>query len=325
MPMIDVKRRQIRSAILKQMYEQLLQSEGMGALFDEGAIDGCDREDVQYELRRLEGEGFTDGKHFKRITARGMEYLQDLGVETLLDGDLRQRTLATLYETDRQQGPHERVSAEELAEALSVSASEITAVLHYLDDSGLIEVLHTMGNSFLSVNINTRGLAKHEAIQAGDGRWASSTTSPTDGHEFVFGPNEEAEAARLLRDVTEVARTEILVVDPYARAGIISKLQYVPGGVGVKVLTSDRMGTENYAAERERYPNLDIEIRALPKGRLQFHDRYIIVDSKDAWAWGHSFHDAGKTKHTVGQIRPVNRDRVMTDFHLKWSTGQVLA
>jgi hypothetical protein len=167
-------------------------------------------------------------------------------------------------------------------------------------------------------------MAKHEAIESAGGDWASSTTSPTDSHEFVFGPNEEAQAARLLRDVTEVARAEILIVDPYARAGLISKLRHVPAGVKVRILTSDSMVTEDYAAALQACSGLDIEVRALPKKDLLYHDRYIVVDESDAWGWGHSFHDAGKTKHTVAQIRPVNRDRVITDFQQKWPTAQVI-
>lgn len=322
--MREVKRRQIQSAILTWMYEELLQSASRWSLPDEGAIEGFDWPDVQYELRRLEGDGFISGDRLKQITARGIEYLQDLGVETVLAGDLRERVLAALYETDRQEGPSARIDAKSLTEALSVSASATGVILHYLEDSGLIDVLSVMGNRFRGVRISARGMAKHEAIQAGGSGWASSTTSPTADHEFMFGPNEEQAAARLLRDVTEVARAQILIVDPYARAKIISKLRHTRKGVKVMVLTSDSMAGEDYQTALLPHPHLDLEIRVLPKTNLQFHDRYIIVDGKDAWGWGHSFHDAGKTKHTVAQIRPVNRDRIITDFQNKWKTGKVV-
>lgn len=322
--MSDVKRRQVQAAILKWMYDWILESPATWALPEEGDIEGFDFKDVQYELRRLDGDGFLEGDHYKKITARGMEYLQDLGGDTVLGGDLRQRILAALYEKDREEGPHARSSGQSLAESLSESANVIGAALYYLKDSGLIDLQSVSGSYFRSVRINPRGMAKHEALQSSSGDWAASTTSPTDGHEFVFGPDEEAEADRLLRDVTEVARTEILVVDPYARAGIVAKLQNVPSGVNVKVLTSDRMAKEDYASALQAYPRLGIKIRALPSNALEFHDRYIIVDGNDAWAWGHSFHDAGKTKHTVAQIRPVNRDLVSRDFQQKWPTAKVL-
>jgi hypothetical protein len=322
--MSEVKRRQIQCAILKWMYEKLLQCASMWSLPGDGDIAGFDWADVQYELRRLDGDGFISGNHLKRITARGIDYLQDLGVETLLAGDSRERVLAALYDTDRRQGPNARVNTKSLAESLSESEIAIGVVLHYLEDSGLIDVQGTLADRFWGVRINPRGMAKHEAMQAAGSGWASLTTSPTDGHEFVFGPNEEKEAARLLRDVTEVARSQLLIVDPYARAGIISRLGYVPKGVKIMVLTSDGMSGEDYQTELQAHPHLDIEIRVLPKATLQFHDRYVIVDENDAWGWGHSFHDAGKTKHTVAQIRPVNRDRIIADFQTKWQAGKVV-
>lgn len=322
--MSNVKRRQIQQAILHWMYDKLHQSGSMWVLPNGEDIEGFDSQDVQYELRRLEGDGFIDGEHLKRITARGVECLQDLGVETILRGNLRERVLKVLYELDREQGPYARANTESLVSELDVPENDLRVVLHYLEDSGLIVVQATMSDRFCSVHISARGMTKHEAIQTSGQGWASSTTSPTDGHEFVFGPDEEIEAARLLRDVIEVARTEILIVDPYARSGIIPKLQHVPRGVRVRVLTSDSMANESYAAELQSCPKLDIEIRVLSKTDLEFHDRYIIVDGEDAWAWGHSFHDAGKTKHTVAQIRPVNRDRIMADFRHRWQNGRAV-
>lgn len=322
--MSEVKRRQIQRAILQWLYEMLLQSASTWAQPQEGDIPGFDWKDVQYELRRLEGDGLIEGERLKRITAHGIEYLEELGGETILSGDLREIVLSALYEIDREEGPYAYTDAENLSQDLTVPESEIGVALHYLEDSGFIDVQSTLSGRFFRVHINPRGMAKHEAIRASGGGWASSGAGSTRGHEFVFGPNEEAEAARLFRDVTEVARTEVLIVDPFARSGIISKLQHVPKGVKIRILTSSSMATEDYTAELQSYPGLDIEIRVLPKGDLEFHDRYIIVDDDDAWGWGHSFHDAGKTKHTVAQIRPVNRDRILMDFRQKWPKGRVV-
>ncbi len=314
----------MQRAVLQWMYDKLAESASMWALPDEGEVEGFDWSDVQYELRRLDGDGFIDGKHLKRITARGMELLEDLGGETILDGDLRQRILATLYEMDRAEGPHARTNTKTIADALNISTSEAGLGLHYLQGSGLIDVSGVMSDRFWGVKINARGMSKQEAIVASGGGWASSTTSPSDGHEFVFGPGEEVEASRLLRDVTEVARSEVIIIDPYARAGIVPKLRHVPPGVVVKILTGNNMAKEPYAAELQAHPKLSIELRVLPKVDHAFHDRFIIVDGKDAWAWGHSFHDAGKTQHTVAQLRPVNRDRILTDFQRKWLNGSVI-
>ncbi len=322
--MSQVKRTQVQEAVLAWMYSKLLQSPSMWAMPGEHDIDGFGWAEVQYELRRLEGDGYIRGNHLKRITARGIDLLQDLAGGTIVDGDLRERLLEALYEMDRDQGPYARANTESIAAVLGAAPSDVGAVLHYLEDAGLVDVQGTMSDRFYRVGINARGMAKHEAIEAAGGGWATSTTSPSDGHEFIFGPNEESEAARLLRDVTEVARTEIVIVDPYARAGIVEKLKHAPKGVTIKILTSDQMASEKYAAELQLYTHIGLEIRTLPKADLEFHDRYIIVDGDDAWAWGHSFHDAGKTKHTVAQIRPVNRDRILAEFQKRWPTGTVV-
>lgn len=325
MPDSGVRRRQIQHAVLRWMYEHLLRTPSGRGLPGQQDLEDFDWQEVQYEMRRLDGDGFLEGeRHMERITARGIEYLQDLGGGTILEGHLRQAALATLYEADRHHGPSARHGSSSVAEALSEPENVVSAILHYLEDSGLIEVESTMGSRFRWVRITARGMAKHEAVSSAGGDWAVSTTSPTASHEFVFGPGEESQAARLLRDITEVARREILIVDPYARAGIVSRLCHVPVGVKVRILTGDSMVSENYASALQACPKLDVEIRALPRSTLQFHDRYIVVDHADAWAWGHSFHDGGKSKHTVAQIRPVNRDRVLADFENKWPTAQVL-
>ena len=43
-----------------------------------------------------------------------------------------------------------------------------------------------------------------------------------------------------------------------------------------------------------------------------------------AWAWGHSFHDAGDTQHTASELRPINRESIESQFTDAWQNGMVI-
>lgn len=100
----------------------------------------------------------------------------------------------------------------------------------------------------------------------------------------------------------------------------------MPSGVNIQVITSERVVDKDYEQKVKQFEtdHSDIEVQYLEDSDWDFHDRYIIRDREDGWAWGHSFHDAGDTQHTASELKPVNRDRIIDEFQNSWKQGKVI-
>lgn len=141
-----------------------------------------------------------------------------------------------------------------------------------------------------------------------------------------IGPDEPQKAENLFRDVVELAQEEVIIIDRYARDGLYDLLQHVPEGVDIKVVTSDGVTGGGYQQRVNQFAqqHADIEVRSLPDSDWDFHDRYVIRDWEDGWAWGHSFHDAGDTQHTASELRPINCESIVAQFTNAWQNGSVI-
>lgn len=106
-----------------------------------------------------------------------------------------------------------------------------------------------------------------------------------------IGPNEAAKAENLFRDFVELAQDEVIIIDRFARKGLYDLLQYVPSGVEINIVTTDRVTGQGYQQRVKQFAqqHSDIQVRFLSDSNWEFHDRYVIRDREDAWAWGTHF------------------------------------
>lgn len=103
------------------------------------------------------------------------------------------------------------------------------------------------------------------------------------------------------RKVIEVAKSDILFVDPYLDAEFVSRyLPHITTGVNIRLLARERMpsllsATEMFVAQHKS----KVEIRSADG----FHDRYVFVDERECYQSGASFKDgAKKAPTTITQI-----------------------
>jgi hypothetical protein len=100
-----------------------------------------------------------------------------------------------------------------------------------------------------------------------------------------------------IRKIIELAKTDLLFVDPYMDADFVSRYSpHVQSGVSVRLLarkmllslvTAVKLFVQQYGTR--------IESRSTPK----IHDRYIIVDGTSCYQSGASFKDGGRMAPTT--------------------------
>jgi hypothetical protein len=100
-----------------------------------------------------------------------------------------------------------------------------------------------------------------------------------------------------VRKVIEIAKQDLLFVDPYLDAEFVSRyLCHVSPGVTVRLLTHKKLGTllpavDLFAAQSK----LTIQVRSDPN----LHDRYVFVDRNTCYQSGASFKDGAKSAPTT--------------------------
>lgn len=122
-----------------------------------------------------------------------------------------------------------------------------------------------------------------------------------------------------VRQVIELARTDVLFIDPYLDAEFVSRyLPHVCSGVTVRLLGRERMASLTSAVGVFRtQSSLAIEVRSAQG----FHDRYLLVDGITCHQTGASFKDgAKKAPTTLTQITDAFA-AVQSTYEAIWSAG----
>lgn len=120
------------------------------------------------------------------------------------------------------------------------------------------------------------------------------TTGPTStalGQGMVFAYFDE------LRKLIELAKQDILFVDPYLEADFVSRyLGYVSPGVTIRLLSEKRLqsllpAVDAFALET----SAAVEVRST----TSIHDRYVFIDKSACYQSGASFKDGAKSAATT--------------------------
>lgn len=326
--------KKIRREVLKWLYNGF--EENPSAKWDGTALpddlDQFDETDIEYVVGRMDGELIdteattSSPMHTIDLRPQGIEELHRQGFDTVLDNDARYEILTVLYQASRDEPRRPFVSREDLMDSVGFETEKVDQNIWYLKEKRLVERQGGLGGGlFNRVKITEYGSEKYEAYQE-DGIEIPSSLGVTSIRQASIGPGESGKAENLFRDFVELADDEVIVIDRYARKPLYDLLGHVPSGVDIQVVTSEHVVNNDYEQRFRKFENNhpDVEVRYLDNSDWDFHDRYVIRDREDGWAWGHSFHDAGDTQHTASELKPVNRDRIIRGFQKAWKKGQVI-
>lgn len=152
------------------------------------------------------------------------------------------------------------------------------------------------------------GLNAREAGSAFDGLMVLLHQARADLRMKTLGPSNVAVQSSMvfdyfdeIRKVIEVAKSDILFVDPYLDAEFVSRyLSHIAQGVRIRLLAREKIQTLLPAAKLfVDQHKAKLEIRSA----TNFHDRYVFIDGRDCYQSGASFKDgAKKAPTTITQI-----------------------
>lgn len=319
---MDAKDGKIRLEVLKVLYEAFESDPTNYTVRGETikeSIDGVDSNDIDYILDRMDGE-FADVDKYPslrdvEILAKGIEFLDEQGFETILGTDSRYEILEAIYLEDRNKNLI-AVGMDAIKEETGLDEDEIIKNLRYLKHKRCIKFY----SGPASVKITESGRERWEKYRdEGVGIPSSSRARSTRQEEIGDGEREKAE--RLFRSIVELAQNEVVILDNYARKPLFVWLEsHVPDGVNIRVATTGAVTGGSYVSEvRESLSNVeDIEIREMADFDEIFHDRYVFRDNDMGWEWGQSFHGSGKGQHTPSELTPKNRDILLQKFEDTW-------
>lgn len=144
--------------------------------------------------------------------------------------------------------------------------------------------------------------------------------------EEFFPPGSYYDAYISLRDMFALAKAELVIVDPWLGATILSTLRAVaPPTLQVRFLTVARNLKPDFnvelAAFNKQLPSIQVEIRATG----DFHDRFAAVDGVRCFHIGASIKDAGSRAFMVSEVEdPGNRGMIRRQLEASWQAGQSL-
>jgi hypothetical protein len=124
-----------------------------------------------------------------------------------------------------------------------------------------------------------------------------------------------------IRKIIELAKEDLLFVDPYLDSEFVSRyLPHVGGSVRVRLLAREKLAKLIPAAEAfAKQTGMRLEVRSAPG----FHDRYIFVDGASCYQSGASFKDGAKSSPTTLTQITDAFNAVRDTYEAIWNAAKV--
>lgn len=118
----------------------------------------------------------------------------------------------------------------------------------------------------------------------------------------IFFEGQIYDAYSLIIDIIKKANNKIVVIDNYIDDSILKMLAKKSKNVEVMILTSEKSNISKLDVQKfnKEYPVLQVE------KTNRFHDRFIIIDSKELYHCGASIKDLGKKCFGINRIEDKN-------------------
>ena len=117
----------------------------------------------------------------------------------------------------------------------------------------------------------------------------------------IFFNGQIYDAYSIIVDIIKRANNKILIIDNYIDDSVLKMLAKKKNNVEVVILTSDKSNIETLDIKKfnKEYPILKVA------KTNKFHDRFIIIDSKEMYHLGASIKDLGKKCFGINKIEDI--------------------
>lgn len=114
----------------------------------------------------------------------------------------------------------------------------------------------------------------------------------------IFFDGQIYDAYSLIIDVIKIAKKKILIIDNYIDDSVLKMLSKKNKNVEVVILTSQNSNLRKLDKQKfnKQYPTLKISYTN------KFHDRFILIDSKELYHYGASLKDLGRKCFAINKI-----------------------
>ena len=118
----------------------------------------------------------------------------------------------------------------------------------------------------------------------------------------IFFEGQIYDAYSLIIDIVKMANNKITIIDNYVDDSVLKMLTKKNKNVEVQIITSNKCNIQNIDVQKfnKEYPELKIEKTD------KFHDRFIVIDSKEMYHCGASIKDVGKKCFAITKIEDMN-------------------
>lgn len=142
--------------------------------------------------------------------------------------------------------------------------------------------------------------------------------------ELFFPDGSHHDAYVHIRGILQSAATSADIVDPYVDGSMLTLLTAcAKPGMQFRLLTSRYPPDLALEAEKWRRQNADSMLKI--RTTKEFHDRFIVLDSKRCWHIGASIKDAGNKVFMLSQIEDEdNRVALLDQIQKSWNNGNKL-
>lgn len=142
----------------------------------------------------------------------------------------------------------------------------------------------------------------------------------TEFKQQIFFNGQIYDAYILIVDIIKSAKTKILIVDNYIDDSILKMLSKKNKNVEVIILTSQNCNLNKLDIGKfnKQYPILKISYTN------KFHDRFLVIDSKDLYHCGASLKDLGKKCFAISKINDMEYIEKMSKLNIKECNEVVL-
>jgi len=157
-----------------------------------------------------------------------------------------------------------------------------------------------------------------------DGKQFSKTDEPAHTKPAFFTAGEAHDAYVHIRDILQTAKSELLIIDPWARGRLYQLVATVDNLKKCRILGGPK-GQADFIQEAEafakQHANPSLEIRS----STEFHDRLVIVDHTKVYMFGASIEHAGDRAFAILPIESQDLARFVIEYAEKvWGAAPQL-
>jgi hypothetical protein len=200
----------------------------------------------------------------------------------------------------------------------------LARVVALLKSNGsLTEAIHVEDSALRTGKTETIADIMHRALTRAE------HDAPSSVRGAVIAVGNTLDAYMAVRKVLSTANSDVLLVDPYAGAKVLTDYAVLASDkVAVRLLTNEAeheasliTAAQRWAQQLGRYRKLTVRLAA---GQT-LHDRLILVDSAKVWVVGQSFNTLAKRKHTsLIRMRPETARRKIAIYAQIWNDAMPL-